>query len=519
MFRPPRFAGHLRAAQRRAAASAAPSVTSASSVIPAVSFSEVKFQKEDVTQVMMELPAFDFYEMKESVPNPYKGATLDRSILLDTKPANLVAPKAEFSKLENGLKIASIDKQGMIASLGLFVNAGSRFETGSNFGVSDMVSMMAYKSTAHLSHLRTVKTLEQLGANATSKCKVGREDIVYSVDAMREFVPLVIPTMIGNVLFPRLLPWEVKAAQKMVKAARSAMEPDAMVSELLHKAAFCNNTLGFSTMATERSVPYFTPETIRSFMLDHFAPERMVLVGVNVEHKELSKWAMRSFADYNAIPLKKRDEIKAMYTGGDLRIEGASPFCHLAIGFESAPWGQTDLAPTTVLQTILGSGTAVSRGLGKGGLSRLSAQVVKPSPYVESCAAFNTSYSDTGLFGVYGVAQPDKAGEMATAITKALAGLTSVSKDELACAKAVLKANLFRQADEPATLMQDLGQQILLTGKYGSTADFAKMIDAVTETQVSSAAQKLLKSKPTVAAYGDTHAVPHYAAIESMLKL
>merc|ERR1719277_2536080 len=140
------------------------------------------------------------------------------------------------------------------------------------------------------------------------------------------------------------------AAGKLVKAASAELQndPDAMVNELLHKAAFCNNTLGFSPLASERSMPYFTPETIRSYMLDHFAPERMVLVGVNVAHSELSKWAMRSFADYNAIPLKKREEAKAVYTGGDLRMEGSAPFCHVAIALESTPWGQKELAPVTL---------------------------------------------------------------------------------------------------------------------------------------------------------------------------
>merc|ERR1719236_211402 len=111
-----------------------------------------------------------------------------------------------------------------------------------------------------------------------------------------------------------------------------------MMKELFYKAAYCNNTLGFSPFASNRSMPYFTPETIRSFLLDNFAPERMVLVGVNVAHSELSKWAMRSFADYNAIPMKEREETKALYTGGDLRVEGSSPFCHLALGFESVPF-------------------------------------------------------------------------------------------------------------------------------------------------------------------------------------
>eukprot|EP00933_Yihiella_yeosuensis_P079786 TRINITY_DN93208_c0_g1_i1.p1 TRINITY_DN93208_c0_g1~~TRINITY_DN93208_c0_g1_i1.p1 ORF type:complete len:545 (+),score=156.78 TRINITY_DN93208_c0_g1_i1:97-1635(+) len=492
----------------------------AASTLPAPTFNEVKFVKEDVEKVMMELPDYNFYEMKDSEPNPYQGTTLDRSILLDPPTPQLVAPKSEFSKLENGLKIASIDKQGLTARLGLFVHAGSRFETAANFGVSHMTSIMGFASTAHLSQLRTVKTLEQLGADKASFCKAGREEISYQVELQREYVPLAIPLMIGNVLFPRLLPWEVKSATKEVAPAREALtaSPDDMVSELLHKAAFCNNTLGLSPYASDRSMSYFTPETIRSYLLDHFAPERMTLVGVNVSHAELSKWAMRSFADYNAIPMKKRDAVKASYTGGDLRIDGSSPFCHLALGFESVAFGQAELAPVALLQTILGSGSASGRGIGGGVTSRLSTQVVKQNAAVESCAAFNTSYSDSGIFGVYGVSQAEKAGDMAKAIAKSMGGLTSVSKDELAKAKAMLKGKMFRQADNDSELMKDMGQQLLMTGKYASPSDFAKIIDGVSEGEVTAAAKKILSSKLTVAAYGDTHAVPHYAAMEAAFK-
>jgi len=488
--------------------------------LPVPTFAPVKFQKEDVEKVMMELPAFNFYEMREPVPNPYKDSTLDRSILLDAPAPVITAPKTEFSVLENGLKVVSIDKAGLTARLGLHVSAGSRFETSANFGVSDMVAMMAYTSTAHLSNLRTVKTLEQLGANSTASCKAGREEIVYSVDIAREFVPLVVPLMVGNVLFPRLLPWEVKAVQKKVKVGKEELEADsdAMVSNLLHKAAFCNNTLGLSPYASERSMAYFTPETIRSFMLDHFAPERMVLVGVNVAHSELTKWAMRSFADYNAIPMKKREEAKAAYTGGDLRLDGSSPYCHAAIALESAAWGAKELAAMTVLQSVLGGGNASTSSPGSGVTSRLSTQVLKQSPYVESCSAFNTSYSDSGLFGVYGVSQPDKAGEMCAAIAKTLGGLTTVGKDEMAKAKAMLKGRLLRELDDDSVLVKDMGSQLLMAGRYGSPSDFCKAIDAVSEADVSAAAKKMLSGRPTVAAFGDTHSVPHYSAIEAALK-
>merc|ERR1719158_1298867 len=117
-------------------------------------------------------------------------------------------------------------------------------------------------------------------------------------------------------------------------------------------------------------------------------------------------------------------------------MDGASPYCHFAIGLESVAWGQAELAPVTLLQTILGGGSASGGAVGGGLLSRLSTEVVKQSPYIESCTAFNTSSSDSGLFGVYSVVAPEKAGETATAVVKTIKGLTSVSADDLNLAKA-----------------------------------------------------------------------------------
>lgn len=207
-----------------------------------------------------------------------------------------------------------------------------------------------------------------------------------------------------------------------------------------------------------------------------------------------------------------------MLISDECKGKRASPYCHFAIGLESAAWDRKELAPISLLQTILGGGNVMGSSVGGGLLSRLSTEVVKKSAHVESCSAFNTSYSDSGIFGVYSVTQPDKAGETAAAVTSCLKGLTNVSADELSLAKNVLKGTLARQMDDSQELMKDLGTQLLVSGSYGSVADFSKIIDGVTAEQVSSAAKKVLSSKPTVAAYGDTHTVPHYAAIEAALK-
>jgi len=520
----PRKAKPVVAAAPKPVAAAPKPVVAAPKPVPvavavAAAIKQVKFVKEDVNDVMSELPHFNFYEIKEPVENAYKGATMDYSVLFENREGSLPpAGKVEYSVLENGLRVASIDRAGLSASLGLHVSAGSRFEDASNFGVSHMTSLMAFKSTAHLSNLRTMKVLEQLGCQYTAKCEAGREDIVYSVNVMREFVPLVVPLLIGNVLFPRLLPWEVKSAHPDVAVARNgvAADPDASVNELLHKTAYFNNTLGRSPIASERDLGHFTPDAVRNYMLDHFAPERMVLTGVNVPHDELAKWAMRSFVDYNAIPLKERAVSKATYTGGFISAEGDSPFCHLAVGLESPGLGK-DVGAVSVLRALLGQGSALEKAPGSGITSRLG-QFASQNGAVESVSAFNTTFSDSGLFGVYAVCEPAAAASVATDLTKALASLKNASADELNKAKAQLKVQFLRQIDDTEVLRNDIGTQTLLFGKYATPAEFCATIDAVTASQVSAVANSILASKPTVVAFGDTHAVPHYSTFEAGLK-
>lgn len=97
---------------------------------------------------------------------------------------------------------------------------------------------------------------------------------MYSAECLRQQMPLLLPMLTGNVLFPRLLPWELKANHDKLLHAKQRIErmPDQMVSELLHTTAWHNNTLGHKVYATEKSLQHYNADTIRSFILDHFSP-------------------------------------------------------------------------------------------------------------------------------------------------------------------------------------------------------------------------------------------------------
>jgi len=508
---------HIRAAPRILTKFAR--AASTSNAVDAPKYDVVKFVKEDVAEVMKEVPDVQYYYFGgNGQPNPYHNVPIDEPVLHEFVEPKIVEPKMRFSKLENGLRIASIDKQGMVSQLGLFVNAGSRFEEAHELGVTHMVELMAYHSTAHLSHLRTIKTIETLGANAS--CQAGREHIMYHIETLREQMPIMVPLLVGNTLFPRLLPWETNKVHQYVEASNKKLRetPDKYIMDLMYQTAYHNNTLGNKVLAGQSSLEYFKADTIRAYMLKHFSMDRTTFVGVNVDHDELCKWVMRAYAEYTPIQHMDRADVKPSYTGGAQMSEDESlaHSVHVAVGFGCEGWNSADLVPVTVLQTLLGGGGAFSSGgPGKGMHSRLYTDVMQQHHFVENCVAFNEQYSDGGLFGIYMSGAAQDAGKLVEIMHQQLKGLNKFSAEEVKRAKNSLKGTVYTHSDSPRVLMEDMGRQLLMSGKVQNASDFAAQIDKVTEADLTRVAKKLLSQPVTYVVHGNTKFAPHANAVQA----
>lgn len=485
----------------------------------APAYNQVKFVSEPVEQVALEVPKFQFFEMPEygqSMTNVYKNQPMSMAIpegkTYAAEPLG-AEPKIEYSQLENGLKVASIDNGGSSAAVGLFVNAGSRFEPVDMRGLSHMTAMAAYKSTAHLSYLRIAKTLETLGVKADAVA--GREAIAYRALLDREYMPIVTPLLVGNILYPRLLQWEINPLVEKVAKYNDGMSDEEKVSDLVHSAAFLNNTLGWGVNARDKDVYHFTGEVIRDYMMQHFSPDKMCLVGVNIAHADLAKWTMRSFVDYNAIPSSNTAVEKPVYTGGERRVATKSGYCSVSIAYHfEGGWSSPDLIALNVYQAALG-------GASKGFTNEMSAAGSKLAGLVAggvgSCQSFSNVYSDAGLCGVAGVVAPKDVPAYIESVAGALAGSGTVSAEELARAKGILKMNLACSVESPEKMMEDMGRQMLMSGKVLSAKEIGAKIDAVSAADVSRVASKLLATKPTIVSYGAIEYVPHYDSICSTL--
>ncbi|POM67946.1 Mitochondrial-processing peptidase subunit beta, partial [Phytophthora palmivora] len=96
------------------------------------------------------------------------------------KPASqLKPPQTEISVLPSGLRVISQETYGQAATLGIFIDAGSRFEDDDSVGVSHLLEHLGFKSTTSRSHAQLVHEIEDIGALTTSSC--GREQIIYTI--------------------------------------------------------------------------------------------------------------------------------------------------------------------------------------------------------------------------------------------------------------------------------------------------------------------------------------------------
>ena len=227
----------------------------------------------------------------------------------------------------------------------------------------------------------------------------------------------------------------------------------------------------------------------------------MVLVGAGgVDHSELVKAAEKSFSTLptssTPLPLGRQSHAKPKFVGSEVRIrDDTLPTAHLAIAVEGVGWSSPDYYPMLVMQSIIGNwdralGSAATLG------SKLS-DVMYQNNLANSFMSFSTSYSDTGLWGIYLVTEnfanmDDVAHFTLKEWTRLAINPTSV---EVERAKSQLKASLLLGLDGTTAIAADIGRQLVTSGVRLTPAQIEGAIDAVSVDQIKAVARKYIWDK------------------------
>lgn len=118
--------------------------------------------------------------------------------------------------------------------------------------------------------------------------------------------------------------------------------------------------------------------------------------------------------------------------------------------------------------------------------SRLYTNVLNQHGWVESCVAFNHSYTDSGLFGISSSCSPRKVINMLDVMCRELQALTldtgfsALQTAEVNRAKNQLRSSLLMNLESRMVELEDLGRQVQVHGRKVGVREMCKKIEELT---------------------------------------
>ena len=101
------------------------------------------------------------------------------------------------STLPNGMRVASESNGGETATVGVWIETGSRYESDANNGVAHFLEHMAFKGTGKRSQLQLETEVENMGAHLNAY--TSREQTVYYAKVLKGDVPKAVE-MLSDIL-------------------------------------------------------------------------------------------------------------------------------------------------------------------------------------------------------------------------------------------------------------------------------------------------------------------------------
>ena len=395
-------------------------------------------------------------------------------------------------RLSNGVTVVCDPMAGLESfALSVVAGRGARQEDPERSGWSHLLEHMVFKGAGGRSARQIVEAIESEGGSLNAS--TGYERTSFQVRALKGALGLAMKTTSDLVLHPDFDPDEL-AREKLVVAqeiAEAADTPDDHVFEMAQTAAFEGQPLGRPILGEVETVDVATPDALEAWRAGLYAPDRLVVSASGAvdedEFLELSEQLFGQVAAGQPTPAPET----ASFAGGLRPLARKLEQAHLVFLLPAPGALDRDYYALRLFAETLGGGMS----------SRLFQEAREKRGLAYNIDAWADTYSDVGALGVYAGASADKATELAKVAAAEIASLAAkIEPDELARAKAQLKAHLFMAREAPLVRAEQAAGQVLLFGELITAASIAEGIDAVSAADIARVGSRLLEPARCVAA-------------------
>ncbi|XP_030481503.2 probable mitochondrial-processing peptidase subunit beta, mitochondrial [Cannabis sativa] len=490
-------------------ASTSPAIASSQSPVPSPPAPDVMIYDrlaEAVKSKLQQLENPDPRFLKYGSPHP---TVTDHTRILS-------APETKITTLPNGLRVATESNlAAQSATVGVWIDAGSRFETEETNGTAHFLEHMIFKGTEKRTARELEEEIENMGGHLNAY--TSREQTTYYAKVLDKDVPKALDILSDILQNSKFEEHRISRERDVILREMEEVEgqTEEVIFDHLHATAFQYTPLGRTILGPAQNIKTITKEHLQNYIKTHYTAPRMVIVASGaVKHEDFVGAVKNSFTKLSSDSTTASQLVEkepAIFTGSEVRIiDDDIPLAQFAIAFNGASWTDPDSIPLMVMQALLGSWNKNAGG-GKHMGSEL-AQRIGINEIAESMMAFNTNYKDTGLFGVYAVAKPDCLDDLAWAIMYEITKLAyRVSEADVIRARNQLKSSLLLHIDGTSPVAEDIGRQLLTYGRRIPFAELFARIDAVDTSTIKRVANRFIYDRDiAIAAMGPIQSLPDY---------
>lgn len=420
-----------------------------------------------------------------------------------------------MTKLANGIRVATEEWPGETASVGVFINAGSGFETKENNGVAHFLEHMAFKGTTNRTKAQLETEAENLGAQFNAY--TSREHTVYFAKSFKNDVPKTVE-ILGDILQNASFTKEAVESERhtiLREAQEVENNSEEALFDYLHSAAFQGTSYGFPILGSQENIKSIKREDLIKYVKTYYTGPNMVVAAAGpIKHEDLCAQVEKAFG---SIPNTEDPRIKAQraqpveFTGSEIRIRNDDhPLVQAAIAVEGVGWSDPDYYVLVLIQTMLGNWDRTVGG-GQHLASRLCEEIATEG-LAHQMTTFMTNYATTALFGNTFVTPSRRVDDLVYSILNEWQRIgNGATAKEVERAKNKLKANTLMQLDGTTPIMENIGRQMLTLGRHMSHGEVYQRLNDITVADVKRVAKTYLTDvSPAVVCMGPTEYFPDY---------
>jgi predicted Zn-dependent peptidase len=395
-----------------------------------------------------------------------------------------VTDRFERTELPGGLVVLTEAMPGIrSASIGVWVRAGSVFESAEEMGISHLLEHMVFKGTRRRSPRELALVLERLGGSLDAYTT--REHTAYQARVLDTDIDIALDVLADLVLQPRLREDDLDLEREVVLEEIATVEdtPDDLVFDLHASLMWGDHPYGYSILGTRDTVAALSVTDLRRVHAQRYeAGDLVVAAAGNVEH---DRFVERVAAEFVAV---RPQELKPNDGSGNGR--GGAPVpeaCRTCVDRGSAQthlvWGRPTFGQGDPRRFAL---VLLSNAFGGGMSSRLFQRVREELGLAYSVFSYQSFYADAGVSGVYVGTRPEWADRAEEVVGEELGRVArdGVTAEELADAKGQIKGQVVLSLESSSARLHRLAGTELYGEPFRTLDEITALVDAVTLDEV-----------------------------------